>query len=936
MAQKKVITPQTGGDIVANDNAVLVKPVPKKRAPRKVTQKASRIAIHDNATPVVTPEIDTPPASPTKRTRSPRKRTPTTVQVEVQTEEAHSSIVPIVRNRLQLSLLSPFRLPIDQAALAAQVSRIAGVSFVVMGAILTVLNMHFFDTAILRTVGTGQQASLNSSQEYDCSTPGGPNYNQEYCSQGTAGSIDTTPDIQITVESAASLTNTVPVNIVVPLATRVVLYAYLEEGSEYIILGDARKTDDLHWRFYWNTTQFNDGAYRLKAVITNAYGTYNESKSTSYIIANHATASTGDESATSSSTAGTSGGAQGSTTTAATTTESSRTENATTTTNAVVTKPSITLALSERSPISDEVTLRVVVEQASRVVLYARSELSTFFKSIGEATRSSNNEWRYVWDTTLVNDGGYTLKAQVTTSAGTFDSPLVTTSVLNTESEHIATTTQTPDLQVALEPTVSLRITEYPTVRDDADIIVTVAGAQYVELYALPQKSLTPKFLGLAQKKSDTEWRYRWYSKQTPNGDYVLYARAGHTYGVTESAKTAVSVANEVLTEYTSEQKKLLEEVDTVKSKLEKVTDIDERETGTTTAPLLTIAPKVTYVQPATALVDEIEDLDDTTRESITELLNEFRKTLDAELVHYARSIRIDDAEARDSLIQKIETLKKELIESLPVGSERYDAVEKINTYVADMIATLTALTARNEAVIKERIGDRAFLDTDKDGIADYDELNLYATNPFSADSDGDGFIDGSEIIKGYNPNDARAETLVAYESPRENGIVREDVFAVDTILTLTATEDEIVRDGVAASALISGRGLPNSYVSLFIFSTPVVVTVKTDDDGAWSYIFDKELENGEHEVYVAVTDNAGRVVAKSNPLSFVKTAEAFTPVDAAQEAVVVAEVTTPTLISDRMLLAVGSVSVVGLGLVLLLLGLHVRRKADDQILRYP
>ena len=47
--------------------------------------------------------------------------------------------------------------------------------------------------------------------------------------------------------------------------------------------------------------------------------------------------------------------------------------------------------------------------------------------------------------------------------------------------------------------------------------------------------------------------------------------------------------------------------------------------------------------------------------------------------------------------------------------------------------------------------------------------------------------------------------------------------------------------------------------------------------DGNWSYTLDKPMEDGNHEVYVAVNDNAGKVIAKSTPLPFVQTAEAAT-----------------------------------------------------------
>ncbi len=40
--------------------------------------------------------------------------------------------------------------------------------------------------------------------------------------------------------------------------------------------------------------------------------------------------------------------------------------------------------------------------------------------------------------------------------------------------------------------------------------------------------------------------------------------------------------------------------------------------------------------------------------------------------------------------------------------------------------------------------------------------------------------------------------------------------------------------------------------ITLYIFSTPTIVTIKTEADGSWNYRFDKELEDGELFVNLA------------------------------------------------------------------------------------
>jgi len=43
--------------------------------------------------------------------------------------------------------------------------------------------------------------------------------------------------------------------------------------------------------------------------------------------------------------------------------------------------------------------------------------------------------------------------------------------------------------------------------------------------------------------------------------------------------------------------------------------------------------------------------------------------------------------------------------------------------------------------------------DTDKDGLNDFDELNIYKTSPYLEDSDSDGYSDKSELDSGNDPN---------------------------------------------------------------------------------------------------------------------------------------------------------------------------------------
>jgi hypothetical protein len=105
------------------------------------------------------------------------------------------------------------------------------------------------------------------------------------------------------------------------------------------------------------------------------------------------------------------------------------------------------------------------------------------------------------------------------------------------------------------------------------------------------------------------------------------------------------------------------------------------------------------------------------------------------------------------------------------------------------------------------------------------------------------------------------------------------------------------------------------------------VVTVKTNDDGSWNYAFDKELEDGQHEIYIGITDNAGKLIAKSKPLPFIKTANAYA-VGRISEQPVAVPAPAQSLFSENALILTISLVVMLIGLVLVLIGAHLARHA--------
>jgi hypothetical protein len=208
----------------------------------------------------------------------------------------------------------------------------------------------------------------------------------------------------------------------------------------------------------------------------------------------------------------------------------------------------------------------------------------------------------------------------------------------------------------------------------------------------------------------------------------------------------------------------------------------------------------------------------------------------------------------------------------------------------------VTAVVAENEKGLKDardeltsQGGLDLYKDTDHDGVSDYDEKHIYQTDPLNAFTAGSLVTDGERILLGFDPH-SRGNAQVPVESPQTTGEEVSGIFEIHAInirlrsLSASATSPIATTSGAVPAfreeVTISGRALPNSFVTLYVFSTPVVVTVKTDLSGAWSYTLNSELPDGEHKLYVATVDAGGKIIAKSPAVPFVKQAEAaaFTP----------------------------------------------------------
>lgn len=919
-----VVPPSEGVGVVAEVAKSPKKTTPKKKVTSRKKKEKHIIAMPKEETMAKKIAI----VERISQKKSPKAVKEAPVKLTVSEKENIEPRFAVVRSRVGVVLLQPFRTPVEHTRFVSNVARYAGVAFVLVGGFFTLYNMSAL------TNDMAQSLTAQISGTTTC-VPG------TYCSDAPTDTshVNTTPSVDIAVESSSNtLTSTVPVNVTVEGATRVDIIVVNKRTNVPTTLGTTVRVSNTVWRSYWQTASLTDDEYRVKAVVTNQYGTYTKEGGTTYVVLNHPVTEPPASTDGSGSGEGTSSG------------ETSETNNGgvtgtTTLSNSVVPTttepalPTLTVTLGKSEPLAGTVRITTAVAGVTFVKHFIRMTGTAEYTMLGEATPDGEGKWRFEFDTKKVKNAEYDIRTQAITGAGLSNARTLTSLTIRNESADTPTTTvvtnasplppSTPSTTTTtnveeLVPKIDIELSVSGTLSRTVPVYARVREVTFVELYLTPERSLTPRFVGLGTLIEPGVWKFMLNTESIPNGSYALYAQAKNQYGVGVSKRIPVSIQNTVISpEPAPEVKTYIETVKEVGTEVKAIETRDVPEpvqvSISAVPPLPPIAPIV--IKENNALEEELGDVYD---DSLDELLTEFSTELTRIMRAFGKAKRENDLTKEQELLRELETTRDAILEKVPEGEGRDELLSKVRDHMNRVAQELRTRTEKSETIIRERVGESVRKDSDNDGVTDYDEVNVYNTDPLLADSDQDGYIDGAEILAGFNPKSSESEANVAFESPKDLGVVRDDILVVEHITTVTPEEG----GGEKPIAHIGGRALPNSFVTIYIFSTPIVVTVKADAEGNWSYLFDKELDDGTHEVYVGMTDNTGRIIAKSNPLPFVKTAEAFTPVGASESAVAVAPAA-PSLIGDNTFLTIGSIAIVAIGLVLILLGLHVRPREE-------
>jgi hypothetical protein len=466
-----------------------------------------------------------------------------------------------------------------------------------------------------------------------------------------------------------------------------------------------------------------------------------------------------------------------------------------------------------------------------------------------------------------------------------------------------------------------------------ATVLIQSTVSQSLSVYIRRLQSTEEQLVG---RVSGVDVTYYLNTRDFPNGSYELTVRSSSVSDGTESNSVKLRIQNETNQIVPSEPDiaPIINEEREVLKITPKV--IDEASLVQVSAPAnterKTSDPVVLDIEPESTLAVSTSEsvTDELVRRRTLDKLGSDTELLDQLFTRFAAAIQSGDPDMVREARNAMTGYQRSIVDvALASPEDRFiaDDLAKSLQLEIDQIANKVETF---ESLRRERSEGKVSKDSDGDGITDIDERVLFNTDPLRADTDGDGFTDGAEIIRGFNPLDAASEAAIVYKSPKETiGIVANNNLQV-TEVTPEITLSGITEEAPSIQARVKGKALPNSFVTLYIFSTPTIVTVRTEADGSFEYTFSKELEDGEHQVFVALTDNTGDIVAQSAPFTFIKQAEAFTAVDA--EAVISDTQSTELNSSGASSFqTVLSMSVLALGILLIMLGVGLRSNRPEQ-----
>jgi len=543
------------------------------------------------------------------------------------------------------------------------------------------------------------------------------------------------------------------------------------------------------------------------------------------------------------------------------------------------------------------------------------------------------------------------------------DVPELTASAPLPQEEGSITAATLSASQTSLEAAASLTITPGEST---IDLLLGTRGAQNVLFYIEGGSLVAPQYLGQGlllgdqtragradmglaaitnPLPNDQSWKYRvdLNDGTLPNGNYQVWAQIVKNSVSVRSDKYPLAI-NILIKSDPVQQERIEQSVSQSSQAIEtsaKAIDLATKETVKAIVKETSADPNVEInIQKIAQIVGEIGELDydlaDKTAQLV--LINARIEKMAADIAALpqdavgaikddkikalaaaraqAEKLGQEIADIKDSISRKTRE-KQTLVETIVAAVRGKDNEANVAKILDDFERTISLQKA--EILESGKILEK---DSDGDGLSDGKEISI-GTDPFSPDSDGDGILDGDEVNRKYDPLAPDNFGGIKYHDPRTVTPNKTDIYKFDDTEPVASVK---LVDGSAAIRF-KGWGLPNSYVTLYIYSDPIIVVVKTDDAGQWTYILDKPLSDGQHAVYAAQTDSVGDVQARSEVLVFMKNGNTVTKMIANQEATISSST---EKMKNNFGLAVIAAIALAFGAALFVIGFATRKKSGS------
>lgn len=475
------------------------------------------------------------------------------------------------------------------------------------------------------------------------------------------------------------------------------------------------------------------------------------------------------------------------------------------------------------------------------------------------------------------------------------------------------------------QPKFSLK--EGDVLKEKVKIQVEVSESLGIEFYLRQTQSLVEFYLGSGEKKEEGKYEIEVDTENIPNGDYFLFAKILTSFGEYSSPEIKISISNEPKRDPQKEEE-IKSKIEFHFSDLERKTIEEEKTLNESKIEIEKIVEETTKKIEEKLPEKEKEEikasLEKEKRKAVSEAqkgLENLKKVIEEEVrteknippVKEKEKIKLEKENIKERVVKETVRPIEKAEEKLPkeeVLVLKREAEEKVKGILENLNVFL-----KEKIKEKSEISPLTLLDSDDDGLSDWDEIRL-GTDPFSADTDNDGYLDGVEVRLGFDPLKPGPADKVIYQDVRKFGKVSERIKIEKVEIVVLPENKEKLK--------ISGWGIPNSFLTIYIYSKPIIALAKVGPNGYFEYILDKSLADGTHTVYVALTNNKGEIEEKSSPFVFIKSGNKILRISEFQAEVPKSPV---EILSRNFLILTISLILLALSLTFFLIGFLTRKQ---------